>query len=276
HAQRIGERLGNEGMLVGIDSDRGAVQSAKKRLKPKLTCNTRFFHGRFSDATSLMEKLSIDGFHVALADLGIGTHQLDDPSRGFSFESEDKLDMRYDTSHGPTAWDVVNETSEKRLADLFYELGEERYSRQIAAKICKQRRHHAIDTPAQLADLIKKIYARRGSGKTWRIHPATRVMMALRIYVNRELEQLEALLHALPRLLVPAGRVAILTYHSLEARRVKHIWRDQEQKGIMKPIPDMPIMPSEKEIGRNPRARSAQLRAAIHPGNSEEVRGCRP
>lgn len=263
HAMAIGQRLGDDGLVVGIDADRGALESTKQRLKDALSCDVRLFHGRFSDAPQLTEKLDGGGFDLVLADLGVGSHQLDDPERGFSFDSDERLDMRYDTSHGPTAWDVINTTEEDHMADLFYELGEERYSRQIAARICREREKEPIDTPSQLADLIKRVYARRGSGKTWRIHPATRVMMALRIYVNRELEQLDALLDALPGLLTAGGRAAILTYHSLEARRVKHTWQDQNQHGLMQPLPESPFMPSEKEIEENPRARSAQLRAAI-------------
>ena len=268
HAGAIGERLGQNGLLVGIDADLQALKVAKQRLIDALPCSTRFFHGRFSEAATLTQQLDIKGFDVILADLGVGSHQLDAPERGFSFDSENRLDMRYDTSRGPNAWDVVNRTGEKRLADLFYELGEERYSRQIAAEICRAREDDAIDTPAQLSEIIKRVYARRGSNRTWRIHPATRVMMALRIYVNRELEELDALLGALPDVLVPGGRVAILTYHSLEARRVKQAWQKQKDDGRIEEYPDSPLMPKDAEVEANPRARSAQLRAARRPDSA--------
>ncbi len=270
HARPIGEKLGEDGLLVGVDADRTALEAIKPELNQQLPCDVRLFHGRFSETQQLTGKLDVGDFHLILADLGVGTHQLDDPERGFSFDSEKRLDMRYDTSRGPTARDVVNKTDEEQLADLFYELGEERYSRQIAARICRQREKEPIETPHELAELVKRVYARRGSNRTWRIHPATRVMMALRIYVNRELEQLEHLLGVLPDLLVPGGRVAILTYHSLEARRVKHTWRDQEQNGLIKPLSDSPLMPTDQEIDDNPRARSAQLRVARRPEKSTE------
>jgi 16S rRNA (cytosine1402-N4)-methyltransferase len=274
HAVTIGERLGTDGLLVGIDADRDALEAAKERLTEDLDCEVRLFHGRFSDAPKLMRQLGISGFDAILADLGVGSHQLDDEQRGFSFESEAPLDMRYDTGGGPTAREVINRTSESPLADIFYELGEERYSRQIAAEICRRRREDPIRTPAELAEICKKIYARRGSGRTWRIHPATRVMMALRIYVNRELEELEALLEDLPEMLTEGGRVAILTYHSLEARRVKQAWRDQGREGRMEEFSDSPLMPTDEEIEDNPRARSAQLRAARRPHTGRQEVSC--
>jgi len=199
-----------------------------------------------------------------LADLGVGA-QLDDPARGFAFDSEARLDMRYDPSCGPSAWEVVNRMGQRELADIIYRLGEERLSRQIAAAICRERRRAPIETPAQLCTIIKRVAARRSRGRTWRIHPATRTMMALRIYVNRELEELQRLLEALPRLLTPGGRACILTYHSLEARLVKHTWRRQAAEGLIEVLTRRPLKPTSEEVAQNPRARSAQLRACARP-----------
>ncbi|MFW5914942.1 MAG: 16S rRNA (cytosine(1402)-N(4))-methyltransferase RsmH [Planctomycetota bacterium] len=262
HAEPIARALGKDGLLAGVDADREVLQATKEALREKASCRCRFFHGRFSSAPDLTDRLGLSGFDVVLADLGVGSHQLDDPERGFAFDSDHPLDMRYDTDRGPTARQVVNSTPEEELADIFYELGEERYSRQIAAEICRVREEEEIQTPSELAGIVKRVYARRSSGRTWRIHPATRVMMALRIHVNRELDELTTLLEELPDLLNAGGRVAILTYHSLEARRVKHVWREQEAKELLEVITETPLMPSEEEIGENPRARSAQLRAA--------------
>jgi 16S rRNA (cytosine1402-N4)-methyltransferase len=211
-----------------------------------------------------MRELGLDGFHVVLADLGVGP-QLDDPARGFAFESCARLDMRYDPSAGISAWDVVNRTPERALSDILFIYGEERLSRQIAAAICRERQRRPIDTPAELSALIKRVAARRSAGRTWRIHPATRSAMAMRIYVNDELGELERLLEVLPSLLAPGGRAAVLSYHSLEARRVKLVWRRQQQEGLIEVLTRKAVKPSEDEIRQNPRARSAQLRVCARP-----------
>jgi 16S rRNA (cytosine1402-N4)-methyltransferase len=260
HSLALTEAVGPDGLLVGIDADEDALRVARTRLEEKAPCPFKLFAARFSSARRVAREAGVETFNAALADLGVGTHQLMDASRGFSFDSEARLDMRYDPTTGPSAWDVVNRESEDELADIFYEYGEERYSRQIAARICEER---PIETAAELADLIKNVVARRTPRRrTWRIHPATRVMMALRIYVNREFEELEAMLDALPDLLARDARAGIITYHSLEARRVKHTWRRQARVGLMEEMPDSPWMPSEDEVEKNPRVRSAQLRVA--------------
>jgi len=259
----LAERIGPEGMLVGIDADSQALGAARQRLSEASLCPFKLLHCRFSEAGEAAARAGIEGFDVALADLGVGSHQLDDLRRGFAFSSESKLDMRFDTSGGTTAWDVVNRMPERELADIFHELGEERYSRQIAAAICSRRRSEPIDTPAQLGEIVKGVAASRSRGQTWRIHPATRVAMAIRIFVNDEVKELDALLQALPSLLVRGGRMAIITYHSLEARRVKRAWLDQKKQGVLEVITKRVIKPSPEEVQRNPRVRSAQLRAAV-------------
>jgi len=264
HALAIGHYLGRSGLLVGLDADAQALEVARERLAGAVPCPFKLLHTRFSRALEIMRELGLKGFDIVLADLGVGP-QLDDPARGFAFDSEARLDMRYDTSGAVSAWDVVNSTGERELADILYRYGEERLSRQIAAAICRQRAQGPIDTPAQLSALIKRVAARRSAGRTWRIHPATRSALAIRIYVNDELGELERLLEILPRLLVPGGRAAILSYHSLEARRVKLAWRRQQQEGLIEVLTRKAIKPSEEEVRQNPRARSAQMRVCARP-----------
>lgn len=274
HSLALAAAIGPDGLLVGIDADGHALQTAGRRLAAEAPCQFKLFPGRFSRAPHFARRAGVDAFDVALADLGVGTHQLEQPERGFSFDSDRKLDMRYDTSAGPTAWDAVNRAPEQELADIFHRYGEERFGRQIAARICRQRDKRPINSPAELADLVKGVVARRSGGRRWRIHPATRVFMALRIHLNNELDELDALLELLPGLLrspmrqggqgdrAGAGRAVILTYHSLEARRVKHTWRDQEKQGLLKVLTPSPVKPSREQVRENPRIRSAQLRAA--------------
>jgi len=263
HALALAEGLGAEGFLLGLDRDGAALKLARTRLSLCSPCQFALLQCRFSRAREAAQRQGICAFDVVLADLGVGTHQMDDPARGFSFDSEHRLDMRYETTQRLTAWHVINELPRNELADIFYRLGQERYSRQIAEAICRHRQQHSIETPAELARLIKAVVARYSKGRTWRIHPATRVMMSLRSFVNEEPEELQAMLELLPELLAPGGRAALLTYHSLEARRVKHAWREQEKKGLLKILTRRPLRPHEAEIKRNPRARSCQLRAAL-------------
>jgi 16S rRNA (cytosine1402-N4)-methyltransferase len=266
HALALGKAIGPTGRLIGSDADPSALDVARERLAHGVPCSVDVRRARFSETRTVLRDAGVEVVDCVLADLGVGSHQLGNAERGFAFDSEARLDMRFDTSSRPSAWDVVNRLPEQELADIFYTLGEERHSRQIAARICRQRADEPIDTPAQLAELVKHVAARRTPrGRTWRIHPATRVMMALRIYVNGELEQLDALLDALPDLLAPVGRVAIITYHSLEARRVKQAWRRQERDGLIEVADPATVKPSQAEVASNPRARSAQLRAARRP-----------
>ncbi len=265
HSLAMAAAIGPEGLLVASDADASALLVAEQRLQQGPACRLRLFHARFSTIGHVLAREGFGPFDAVLADLGVGTHQLLEPSRGFSFDSQARLDMRYDTGEGQSAWDVVNGLGEQELADLFRRLGQERLSRQIAARICAER---PIETPAQLAGLAKRVAARRARRRdTWRIHPATRVMMALRIHVNREMEELDALLDGLPGLLRPGGRAAVITYHSLEARRVKQAWRDQEARGLMKVLTRPPLRPAVVEVRANPRVRSAQLRGAQRIGS---------
>jgi 16S rRNA (cytosine1402-N4)-methyltransferase len=196
---------------------------------------------------------SVDGM---LADIGVSSLQLDEASRGFSFMADGLLDMRMDTRRGPTAAQVVNEASERELADLIYEYGEERRSRRIARAIVRGR---PVTTTGQLARIVA---AAAPAMKQDRIHPATRTFQALRIHVNRELDEIKALMEAAPKLLKPSGRLVVISFHSLEDRIVKDSLRVGAQQGIWAVLTRKPVTASEEEIERNPRSRSAKLRAA--------------
>jgi 16S rRNA (cytosine1402-N4)-methyltransferase len=195
----------------------------------------------------------VDGL---LADFGVSSLQFDQAHRGFSFQADGPLEMRMDPRTGVTAEQVVNEANERELADLIYEYGEERRSRRIARAIVRGR---PVTTTAQLARIVSSAAP---SMKQERIHPATRTFQALRIYVNRELDEIKALFEAAPKLLKPSARLAVISFHSLEDRIAKDSLREGAQKGIWEILTRKPVTAGEEEIERNPRARSAKLRAA--------------
>ena len=258
HSFEIAKRLGAPGHLIGLDKDPAALDEARIRLTssggeswPELT----LLHGSFAEIGERFEAASADGL---LADLGVSSLQLDTPSRGFSFQAEGALDMRMNTQAGPTAEQVVNEVDEVTLANLIYEFGEERRSRRIARAIVRSR---PIRTTAELADVVSAA-ARPMNSAERRIHPATRTFQALRIFVNHELDDLRALLKAAPRVLRPGGRIVIISFHSLEDRIVKDAFREGAKQGHYKLLTKKPVTAREEEIDRNPRARSAKMRAA--------------
>jgi 16S rRNA (cytosine1402-N4)-methyltransferase len=259
HASEIALRLGPNGRLIGFDRDPEALALAQARLDrvseelasqaPRIT----LIDEAFSSIASHVEPGSLDGI---LADFGVSSMQLDDAHRGFSFMADGPLDMRQDTRSSLTAAQVVNEASERELADLIYEYGDERRSRRIARAIVRGR---PITTTGQLSRIVASAAP---AMKQDRIHPATRTFQALRIYVNRELDEIRALLEAAPRLLKPSGRLVVISFHSLEDRIAKDSLRDGAQKGIWDVLTRKPVVADEDEINRNPRSRSAKLRAA--------------
>ena len=256
HSLEIAKRLGAPGHLIGLDKDPAALDEARIRLIssggegwPEVS----LLHSSFAEIGERFQPASADGL---LADLGVSSLQLDTPSRGFSFQAEGALDMRMNTQAGPTAEQVVNQFDERELADLIYEFGEERRSRRIARAIVRSR---PILTTAQLAAVIST--AARPM-KHERIHPATRTFQALRIFVNRELDDLRKLLEAAPQLLKPGGRLVVISFHSLEDRIVKDAMREGAKQGRYKLLMKKPVTASEEEIDRNQRARSAKMRAA--------------
>jgi 16S rRNA (cytosine1402-N4)-methyltransferase len=225
----------------------------------------RLVHANFSDLGRLREVAGWRPFDGALLDLGVSSLQLDDPGRGFSFREDGPLDMRRDPgSGGPTAGEILRDAREKELADLFYRFGEERFSRRIARAVAERRRKSPLRSTAELAALVASAIPRRAWPRD--IHPATRVFQALRIAVNREIDSLAAFLEAIPGHLSPGGRVAVISFHSLEDRLVKEAFRRRaggsEGGTALEALTRKPVVPSEREVRENPRARSAKLRVA--------------
>ncbi len=259
HSAAIARRLGGGGKLICFDRDPEAMAAAKVRLeevKAELgdEMPTVVYEPRaFSEAASQIKPGSLDGL---LADFGVSSLQLDEAHRGFSFRSEGPLDMRMDTRSGETAEQVVNQEDENELADLIYEFGEERRSRRIARAIVRAR---PITTTAELARIVS---AAAPSMKGDKIHPATRTFQALRIRVNNELGEIESLLKSAPSLLKPGGRLVLISFHSLEDRLVKDAFREAGRSKVFEVLTKKPVVAAEQEQLRNPRSRSAKLRAA--------------
>jgi len=251
--------------LIGFDKDPKALETAEGIVGRSSSVvgqnhvqnwpTIEFRHGSFADLANDEGRATYDGI---LADLGVSSLQFGDPARGFSFQAEGPLDMRMNPMSEPTAEQVVNQFDERELADLIYEFGEERRSRRIARAIVRSR---PILTTAQLAAVISTA-ARPMNQAERRIHPATRTFQALRIFVNRELDDLRTLLNAAPQVLKPGGRLVIISFHSLEDRIVKDAFREGVKQGHYRLLVKKPVTPGEEEIDRNPRSRSAKLRAA--------------
>jgi 16S rRNA (cytosine1402-N4)-methyltransferase len=282
HSFEIAKRLGAPGHLIGVDKDPAALEKAGIRLsalgfrhsetggQESVDAGRRepdadwpsieLRQGSFAGLADSLE-LKADGL---LADIGVSSLQLDDAARGFSFQADGPLDMRMDPHAERTAEQVVNHLDERELADVIYEFGEERRSRRIARAICRSR---PIRTTAQLAEIVSAAARPMNWGKDKnaqrRIHPATLTFQALRIFVNRELDDLKALLGVAPRILKPGGRLVVISFHSLEDRIVKDALREGEKKyKYFRVLTKKPVTASEEESDRNPRARSAKLRAA--------------
>jgi 16S rRNA (cytosine1402-N4)-methyltransferase len=265
HALAIARLLGPQGHLVGFDRDPEALAMAGKRLEalgrelgeamPKFTLH----HAEFSRAAEFLAPGELDGI---LADFGVSSMHLDQAHRGFSFMADGPLDMRMNPLGALTAEQVVNQADENELADLIYELGEERRSRRIARAIVRAR---PIHTTAQLARVVK---AAAPPMKSDRIHPATRTFQALRIRVNAELEEIAALLKSAPALLKPGGRLVLISFHSLEDRLVKDALREGREAEVFEVLTRKPVTADEGEVERNPRSRSAKLRAAEKMGTT--------
>jgi 16S rRNA (cytosine1402-N4)-methyltransferase len=274
HAAAICQKMGQEGRLIGLDQDRDAIMHAKEILKP-FEKNIDLFHCNYTDLGGVLASLNISGVDGILMDLGLSLHQLAGSGRGFSFKNPEPLDMRMDIRSGTTARSIIETRDASEMADLFFKLGEERYSRSIARHIVEKRRQQPIETSKQLADIVCE--AIPAKGRSQHIHPATRVFMALRIAVNQELERLVEFLDRVPDLLNSGGRLCVLSFHSLEDRIVKQRIRDLEgacvcppdfpvcschRTPVMRVITRKPVRPSAAEIDRNPLARSTRLRAA--------------
>jgi len=268
HAAGILRRLGPAGRLIGFDRDPEALELARANLDAvragmgERAPEVKLIGEAFSSIAQHVAPGTLDG---VLADFGVSSMQLNQPQRGFSFMADGPLEMRMDTRSGLTAAQVVNEADERELADLIYEYGEERRSRRIARAIVRGR---PVTTTGQLARIVAQAAP---AMKQDRIHPATRTFQALRIVVNRELDEIKALLEAAPSLLKESGRIVVMSFHSLEDRIVKDSLREGARQGVWQILTRKPVTASEEEMERNPRSRSAKLRAAERqgPGNRD-------
>ena len=271
HAEVILDRLTDKALYIGIDKDATAIDYCKERFKDS-TAKVELFQGNFSMMYEIAERMSVKGVDGVLLDLGVSSTQIDLPERGFSFSSDGPLDMRMDQHSGINAADLIKSLTERELADLIYEYGEERHSRKIASAIVNFQKKSPISTTSDLSSIVKRVIM--GNMKTKSL---ARVFQALRIAVNDELSSLEEGLTAAIKLLKKGGRIVVLSYHSLEDRIVKNRLRDLSKSHIEDPesptgyrdqvkelklLTKKVIKPTESEIERNPRSRSARLRAA--------------
>lgn len=261
HSFLFGRFLGPKGVIIGLDVDKKSIQSARSRLET-LNCKVILVHSNFSEIGSRLGEQGIEKVDFVLADLGVCSGQLSDAEMGLSFQANMPLDMRFDKRLKTTAADIVNTSDEKTLADLIFNFGQERASRRIARFIVKHRQGQKISTTSQLSSIVCKALGQGAKNRRSRIHPATRTFQALRIAVNHELEALEKLLASVPGLLKANGRVAIISFHSLEDRLVKQNFRQNAANSIYRIVTKKPLTASQAEIADNPRARSAKLRIA--------------
>jgi 16S rRNA (cytosine1402-N4)-methyltransferase len=247
--------------VIGLDRDRDALAEAGTRLQ-SYGDRIAFVHGDYRSIGDVLDRRGVAAIDGVLADLGVSSMQLDAPGRGFSFRRDEPLDMRMDTSAGPTAADLLSDADERTLSDVIHEYGEERHARRVARALVETRRAGRIETTGRLAEVVRRAIPRRGYT---RIDPATRTFQAIRIWVNRELEDLDGFLRRAAGRLAPGGRLVAITFHSLEDRIVKHTLRSMQSDGAIAIRTKRPVVPTEAEVDRNPRARSAKLRAASRP-----------
>jgi 16S rRNA (cytosine1402-N4)-methyltransferase len=274
HARLICQQILPTGTLIGIDRDSDAIANARHVLRPYRP-HFHLIHGNFVDLHDHLAQLDIDAVDGILLDLGLSQHQLDASGRGFSFNKDEPLDMRMDIRTRTPARDLINQADEDALTRIFKDFGEERWSKRIARAVVKARSSHSIGTTRQLVELVQSAVP-RGAAAQQKIHPATRVFMALRIAVNRELENLQNFLTGALDLLMPGGRLCILSFHSLEDRLVKHHFKSWAAtctcppqlpqcvcrgRALVRLITKKVMRPTQQEVARNPMARSTRLRA---------------
>lgn len=246
------------GRLIGIDRDAEALAIARRQLE-SAAARVELVHADYRDLTRVLSARGIDRVAGMVADLGVSSMQLDEAARGFSFRLGGPLDMRMDRSTGPTAAELIATVEEKTLADVIWRFGEERHSRRIARAIVRARDRQPLTETAALASVVRAAAGGRGSQ---RIDPATRTFQALRIWVNRELDGLDAFLDEAVNALEPGARLAVIAFHSLEDRVVKHTFRRLAADARIQLVTRKPVGPGDAEVERNPRARSARLRVA--------------
>lgn len=260
HTRALAERVSPGGEVIALDRDPGAVEAAAQNLAG---LPVRLVQANYADLPEILQQLGIAAVDGIVLDLGLSSDQLADRSRGFSFATEGELDLRFDPTEGEPAHRLVNRLSAEHLADLIFHYGEERYSRRIARAIVERRRETPIRTAAELAELVRRCVPR--SRTEHQIDPATRTFQALRIAVNDELKWLEVALRRMAECLRPGGRLAVISFHSLEDRRVKEAFRDDPR---YENLTRRPLRASAEEMARNPRARSAKLRIAARVAES--------
>lgn len=278
HAEHICQQLSTNGVLIGIDRDEDALEAAKVKLE-SYPCKKYFVQSNYSDIKNVLKKIGVDGIDGALLDLGVSSFQLDNAERGFSYMQDAPLDMRMNRQDSFTAYNVVNEYSEKELADVIKKYGEERWAKRIAKFIVTERKEGKVNTTGELVDIIKKAIpaAARRDGP----HPAKRTFQAIRIEVNDELAGVEKAIDEFLDVLNSRGRLCIITFHSLEDRIVKNSFNRRANPCTCPPelpvcvcgkvadidkVTRKPLIPSEPELAENPRARSAKLRVAAKRG----------
>lgn len=261
HSRLFGNLLGPEGMILGLDVDPKCIERAQS-ITSRLACKVILVRENFSRLPDVMAEKGLTQADLIFADLGFCSAQLEDDTRGLSFQAAMPLDMRLDDRLKTTAADLVNHLDCESLANLIYQYGEDRASRRIARFLVESRQRQKITSTDQLAEIVRKALRRPGRRTTERIDPATRTFQALRIAVNHELENLEILLAAAPNLLKKGGFIAIISFHSLEDRLVKKNFRQNKSNGIYEVLTKKPIEAGAEERAANPRSRSAKLRIA--------------
>ena len=246
--------------IIGLDRDLDALARARETLAPWAD-RVELVHADYRELDEVLDRRQIVHVDGALADLGVSSMQFDEAGRGFSFQRDEPLDMRMDRTGSETAADLVARSSERDLADAIFQFGEERFSRRIARALVEARRESPVDTTGRLATIVRRAIPHRGGHV--RIDPATKTFQALRIWVNRELDGLDRFVETAARRLRAGARLVVITFHSLEDRVVKHTLRALHQRdGLVQVLTKKPIVASDEEVDRNPRARSAKLRAA--------------
>ncbi len=259
HSREILRRIVPGGKLIALDRDIEAIEKARRDLSGSKD-SVLFIHGNFRDVKTTLKEKGIERLHGAVFDLGFSSNQLDDPSRGFSFMHDGPLDMRFDRLDGITAYEAVNECGKDELAEIIREYGEERHARAIAAAIVKARKTARIKTTKELSGVISRAVGRKYS--SLKIHPSCRTFQAIRIYVNDEIRSAEKGIEGAASMLLPGKRICVISFHSLEDRVAKNIFRREAKFGALKVITKKPVLPAYTEIKENPRSRSAKLRVA--------------
>ncbi len=276
HAQLLAEAIGETGRLIGFDVDPENLARTQARLEQATHAaggpHLDLVQANFRELSGQLDALGVAGVDVLIADLGPSTDQLMDAQRGLSFAEDGPLDMRLDPRLSKTAMDLVNSMRQNELADLIYNLSQERFSRKIARQICQARKKQRIRRTSELVRIVCSALGAPPKGRAGqRIHPATRTFLALRMAVNRELDVLTELLTQLPERLNPGGRVGIISFHSGEDRLVKRDFLHRQKAGFYDIKTKKPITPSAEEVRRNPKARSAKLRVAVRTADQREA-----